>query len=326
MYRLPSGKKCRNVQRFFFLASFFASSPTSFVFSFMLPFAIPYPPEQANGFWGVPTSTIDWCEENYVVSPYIAESLNTVTNAGFIALASFAIYNAHKNKVEFRFVLSAFGFLLVGIGSWWFHMTLRYEYQLLDELPMIYATCIPFWSVFSEFRSTRSSWAVGVGIFTAANILTAVYLHFKDPTIHQAGYALLNVGIIIESIRLTQKHIHDAAEARKMNRTMIFGVSIFLLGYFLWNLDIHLCESARSKRREWGMPYGFVLEGHGWWHLFTGIGVYFYLVYVEYLHCWLAGTNSFYSLDYKFGLPLISLQDPEGLAAHRKALSTKKLE
>lgn len=25
------------------------------------------------GYWGPPTSTLDWCEENYVVSNYIAE-------------------------------------------------------------------------------------------------------------------------------------------------------------------------------------------------------------------------------------------------------------
>ena len=25
------------------------------------------------GFWGKPTSTLDWCEENYIQSPYIAE-------------------------------------------------------------------------------------------------------------------------------------------------------------------------------------------------------------------------------------------------------------
>lgn len=27
----------------------------------------------AQGFWGEPTSTLDWCEENYEVSYYIAE-------------------------------------------------------------------------------------------------------------------------------------------------------------------------------------------------------------------------------------------------------------
>lgn len=290
----------------------------------MLPFAIPYPPEQSNGFWGVPTSTIDWCEENYVVSPYIAELLNTVTNSGFIVLAALTIYKAWRNKLDHRFIYLAFGFLLVGVGSWWFHMTLRYEYQLLDELPMIYATCIPFWSVFSEFKPPRDSRLIGVGIFFAANLLTAIYLHFKNPTIHQAGYAVLNAGIIFQSAILARKHVRDPAELRKMNRTMLIGVSTFLLGYFLWNLDIHLCELARSKRREWGMPYGFVLEGHGWWHLLTGTGVYFYLVYEEYLHCWLTGINQFYRFEQQWGLPLLTLTDPLGLEAHRAALTHKK--
>ena len=30
--------------------------------------------------------------------------------------------------------------LLVGIGSWLFHMTLLYEMQLLDEVPMVFGS------------------------------------------------------------------------------------------------------------------------------------------------------------------------------------------
>ena len=29
--------------------------------------------DRAFGFWGEPTSTLDWCEENYVVTKYVAE-------------------------------------------------------------------------------------------------------------------------------------------------------------------------------------------------------------------------------------------------------------
>lgn len=290
----------------------------------MLPFAIPYPPEQVHGYWGIPTSTIDWCEENYVVSSYIAEALNTVTNSCFIALAAFTIYHTHKNQLGLRFILSAFGFLLVGIGLWWFHMTLRYEYQLLDELPMIYATCIPFWSVFSQFKSTKGSILVGMLIFFAANLLTAIYLHFKNPTIHQAAYALLNASIIIQSSILAHRHVHDKHATKQLDLTMIYGVSTFLLGYFLWNVDIHLCQEARATRREWGIPYGFILEGHGWWHIFTGTGVYIILVYEEYLHCWLRGTQQFYSFEWAYGLPLVVLKDKAGLEAFKAAESSKK--
>ncbi|OBA19991.1 alkaline phytoceramidase [Metschnikowia bicuspidata var. bicuspidata NRRL YB-4993] len=291
----------------------------------MLPFAIPYPPEQSNGFWGAPTSTIDWCEENYVVSPYVAEALNTVTNAGFIFFAGFAIVHAWKNKLEMRFLISACGFLLVGVGSWLFHMTLRYEYQLLDELPMIYATCIPFWSVFSELRDGKGSLYVGVSTFVAANLLTWIYLKFKDPTIHQAAYGLMNAAIVFRSYRLTRDHVPNRDSAAILNRTMFTGVLIFGLGYILWNMDIHLCEYARAARREVGMPYGFLLEGHGWWHLLTGTGVYFYLVYEEYLRCWLTGTQRFYLLERKCFLPVVVLKNPTGLNAFKSARYKKEI-
>lgn len=283
----------------------------------MLPFAIPYPPEQKDGYWGVPTSTIDWCEENYVVSTFVAEALNTVTNSIFMALAVFAIFHAYHNKLEPRFLFTAFGFLLVGIGSWLFHMTLRYQYQLLDELPMIYATCIPFWSVFSEFKTRQQSVMIAIGIFSAANLLTLIYLYFKDPTIHQVSYALLNAGIIFQSHFLTRKHVHDAAARAQLYKTMLLGVVIFLLGYLLWNLDIHFCSYVRGKRREWGMPYGFVLEGHGWWHIFTGTGVYFYLVYLQYLRCFLQKTEQFFAFKFVWGLPIVYCIDKPGLERFR---------
>ncbi|KAI5965964.1 YDC1 [Candida pseudojiufengensis] len=289
----------------------------------MLPFAWPYPPEQKNGFWGIPTSTIDWCEENYVVSTYIAEALNTVTNSVFITLALFAILQAYKNHLEPRFIFTAFGFFLVGAGSWMFHMTLQYKYQLLDELPMIYATCIPFWSVFSERKSKNESILIGIGIFTAANTLTAIYLYFRDPTIHQVAYAILNGFIIVKSIYLTKENVYDKKAVTQLNYCAVFGVGIFLFGYFLWNLDIHFCDQVRITRRQWGIPYGFILEGHGWWHIFTGTGVYFSLIYEEYLRCFMTGTEKFYKFNWQYGLPVVTCINPQGLERYRSVQKLK---
>ena len=36
------------------------------------------------GFWGSPSSTINWCETNYEMTYYVAEFWNTVTNLGMI--------------------------------------------------------------------------------------------------------------------------------------------------------------------------------------------------------------------------------------------------
>ncbi|CAK9439874.1 uncharacterized protein LODBEIA_P39740 [Lodderomyces beijingensis] len=290
----------------------------------MLPFAWPYAEEQAVGYWGKPSSTIDWCELNYAVTPYIAEAVNTVTNGAFMSLAVFAIFSAYSNKLELRFIVTAMGFLLVGIGSWLFHMTLRYEYQLLDELPMLYATIVPFWSVYSSFQSRTTSTIIAISIFTATTALSYVYLYvYTNPTLHQAAYAVLNFSIIYKSLVLSWQHVHDKKVRSQMDGVAIFGVGIFLFGYFLWNLDIHFCDEVRSIRQDWGIPYGFILEGHGWWHIFTGTGVYFSLIYEEYLRCFIRGTDKFYTLKYYFGfLPVVHCKDPWGLERY---LAVQKL-
>lgn len=267
----------------------------------MLPLAIPYPEGAQEGYWGPVTSTIDWCEENYVVFSFVAEAMNTVTNLGFVLLAGYALRNAIRYNLEWRFKIAGCGFILVGIGSWLFHMTLWYEFQLLDELPMIYATCIPLWSIFSHNRSSRSSTLIALSIAASALFLTAIYLWQKDPTLHQAAFGLLNVFIIVTSIVQTNREVHDVVAKRNLRYTLALGVGQFLFGWLLWNTDVHFCHFYRSIRRTLGMPYGFLLEMHAAWHILTCFGVYSYMQYLEYLHMFIVGKQHNFRYIWKFG-------------------------
>lgn len=260
-----------------------------------------YPQPLDEGFWGKATSTIDWCEENYVVSYYVAEAVNTFTNAAFIGLAIYGLRNCIQNQMEQRFTLACCGFMLVGIGSWLFHMTLKYHFQLLDELPMIYATCIPLWSTFTWGRSKQAEQAVAGGIFLGAALLTGIYLRYKDPTIHQAAYGALNVVIILKSVMQAHKYVKPKSKKAMsaLNWTLALGLFEFLFGWFLWNLDIHFCPTWIVWRRTLGMPLGFLLEGHGYWHLLTGMGVYSYLQYLESLRVFQLKTNDDYYFEWK---------------------------
>lgn len=271
---------------------------------------IPYRAPSDTGFWGIPTSTIDWCEENYVVTHYIAEAVNTATNAAFILLAHYAWRNARKFKLEQRFVYSCYGFMLVGIGSWLFHMTLQYRFQLLDELPMIYATCIPLWSTFTWDTSKKFERSAAIAVVSGASFLTAVYLRYKNPTIHQAAYGAMNVIIILKSTQQARRYVTDRRALANLNRTLYLGASEFLFGWFLWNLDIHLCDMWRSWRRAVGIPLGFLLEGHGWWHLFTGLAVYSYLVYLQYLRAFLLKKADEFEYVWKFGIIPVMQPNP----------------
>jgi dihydroceramidase len=44
-----------------------------------------------------------------------------------------------------------------------------------------------------------------------------------------------------------------------------YGLSVFLGGFLIWNLDNAYCSKLRSWRHEIGLPWGILLEGHGWW-------------------------------------------------------------
>ncbi|XP_023225096.1 alkaline ceramidase 3-like [Centruroides sculpturatus] len=99
-------------------------------------------PTSANGFWGKPTATLDWCERNYEVTFYIAEFWNTLSNLAMLLPAIWGGWQAWKDGLELRFLLSHFFLLVVGCGSWWFHMTLQYGMQLFDELPMVWGSLI----------------------------------------------------------------------------------------------------------------------------------------------------------------------------------------
>lgn len=47
-------------------------------------------------------------------------------------------------EINFTYFVNFLFFFLsvVGLGSWAFHMTLLYEMQLFDELPMVWGTCV----------------------------------------------------------------------------------------------------------------------------------------------------------------------------------------
>ena len=271
-------------------------------------FRWPYPPAPSQGHWGNVTSLIDWCEENYVVSPYIAEWSNTLTNAIFVLVAVYYTYCSLRNSMEYRFVLIGLGFALVGVGSWWFHMTLQYKYQLLDELPMVYATATPAWSLLCEFdwktKSKRDKSRISrtrevvMGILVAgfATLLTWIYLVFRYPLIFQASYGFLNFVVVgISGTFAYQLTSRSPRVKKNLYMTMAIGVVLFVLGFVLWELDNTLCNVWIHIRRHYlGLPWGLFFEFHAWWHLLTGAGVYYYIVFLAYLRLLNLGVENQY--------------------------------
>ena len=166
--------------------------------------------------------------------------------------------------------------------------------QLVDELSMIYTTCLMCYATFSYGRSILYSTVLAISLVALALFITLYYHYLQDPTFHQNAYALLTAIVLFRSVWVMEVNIRPrfrskaretgnprpnegtkAAQEREDLRdkeilqqmwTMIaWGLSIFLGGFAVWTVDNVYCPSLRSWRRQIGMPWGFLLEGHGWW-------------------------------------------------------------
>ena len=97
----------------------------------------PLAKENANGYWGKITSSVDWCEINYQVSSYICEFFNSFSSIAMV-LVGILGYLLQKDLLETRFVVAMSMISLVGMGSFAFHATLKQPMQMLDEVPMLW--------------------------------------------------------------------------------------------------------------------------------------------------------------------------------------------
>ncbi|KAF1826244.1 alkaline phytoceramidase [Dissoconium aciculare CBS 342.82] len=282
------------------------TTPAPFKSSFPWLPAIPYPPPREDGYWAPITSTLDWCEENYYATHYSAEIVNTLTNLLVVYLSCKGMYNCYKYGHELIFLVTFAGFLVVGSGSFAFHATLKYPMQLVDELSMIYTTCLMLWATFEHGRSRLFGVLWGLFVASLAISITLYYHYLQDPTFHQNAYALLTAIVLIRAMVMQELYLRPYFQPRREKRDkeilirmwvlVAWGLTVFLGGFAIWNLDNIYCSKLRRWRYDIGLPWGLVLEGHGWWHIGTGLGAYSYIVWGIWLRHCLNGKQDEYEL------------------------------
>ena len=165
--------------------------------------------------------------------------------------------------------------------------------QLLDELSMIYTSCIMFYATFSHRRSAQVSILIGLLAFSIAASITAYYHYIQNPVFHQNAFALITAVVFFRSLyimettlrpSLRKQHpqkeidivisedsesfvadIRDLKILRTMWTMAAVGLGSLGVGFTIWNLDNAFCPLLRRWRQDVGLPWGILLEGHGWW-------------------------------------------------------------
>lgn len=89
------------------------------------------------GYWGEPDSLHQFCEPHYQTSYYFAEFYNSLSSLIYPLVAAYALCSCRAMRADVVIASSWAWVALIGLGSFAFHGTMRYAFQLCDELPMI---------------------------------------------------------------------------------------------------------------------------------------------------------------------------------------------
>lgn len=164
--------------------------------------------------------------------------------------------------------------LVLGIGSFSFHATLRQTCEFADELSMLGLT----WSMLQATLTARQPPA-RAHLVSAA--LAVIYVAFSAFYVWSARiiYQVIAFAVALGLVTLRSQYLFHRlqprfppAKSRDWNARTWQAIAICLAGYVLWNIDLEHCAELRRLRQRVGLPWAWLFELHGWWHVLTAVG------------------------------------------------------
>ncbi len=214
------------------------------------------------GLWGPVTSTMNWCEGNYVLVWWIAEFWNALTSL-FIALLGVLGWRLHRHH-DLGMRLAFIALAIIGFGSFAFHGTLRFETQMMDEIPMIWAALCMFYNLATglmpkhHHRKLASALIIWGLATTAAMIATRHTIEFQ---VFVTNFLIAEGLGFAAAVPLYRRFLSP-----QVRRWFWIGVGLHAFGGLCWITEQALCAIIL----EWPLNP----QLHAIWHVFTGAGMY----------------------------------------------------
>ena len=252
------------------------------------------------GYWGTPTSSVDWCEQNYAHTEYVCELFNTLSSLAMVVVGLWGVY-WHRRVLELRFMLVFGSVALVGLGSMAFHGSLLFEMQMLDELPMLYTSALLVY-VLLENRPRRR-----FGIWLPAALLVYALSATYGAAFMRGNAQFWSFQVSFATLEFYAMYrvflIHRASTDRTQRRLFRVGISLYLLAIGLWFIDIRYCAGIVNAAAAFGLHNP---ELHAWWHVLVSAGLYALVLVIAYDRCRILGRVPDWTLS--VGVPHLKLR------------------
>lgn len=229
----------------------------------------------SDSYWGAATATLDWCEENYVITRYIAEFYNSISNAGMLALGAYGAYRSWKLGLDWRYVVGFLSIAVVGMGSFSYHATLLSQAQLFDELPMLWASGTYAYITspvkWRRDEATRFKLAATVTALIAGS--SVFYVWNRNPLFFESCFGVFVSIVTFRCIQMSRAKA-DFPGAKNARRLLKIGSLGFFFGFGLWVFENTFCDVLRDARAFVGPTFAPLLQFHLWWHVGSTVGGY----------------------------------------------------
>ena len=127
----------------------------------MLPLSATLPDPSA-GYWGPPTSTIDFCEPNHAVSHHVAEWWNTLSSIPIFLVGVSGVWLCRAQQLGPEQTLCYTMLGVMGLGTIAFHTTLMRTGQVMDEIPMLWGTLAVIYCGYQHRGDRRRRRGIGL--------------------------------------------------------------------------------------------------------------------------------------------------------------------
>uniref|UniRef100_A0A8C1NS56 Alkaline ceramidase n=2 Tax=Cyprinus carpio TaxID=7962 RepID=A0A8C1NS56_CYPCA len=255
------------------------------------------------GVFAYESSEVDWCEDNYKHSENVVEYFNTMSSFIFFVISPIMLYLLHPYAKERNLAVHLVWIMMVFVGlfSLYFHMTLSFMGQMLDELSILWVLAIGYslWFPrrhFPSFIKDRRMFSHMVLIITVISTLSS----FIKPTAN--AYALNCFAIHILYCLFVE--LRSCTDERVL-RLAWASIGLWVLAISCWISDRFGCSFWQK------LDFCYL---HGIWHILIVVATAYGSTLIAYLDASLEIPHSLPDLQYwprnkwSVGLPYIVLK------------------
>ena len=256
-----------------------------------------------DGYWEPHSSSIDFCETNYLHTNLIVEVHNVWSSIlGLSLFGIVGIIYGNPTK-ETRTFIYYFILFIIGIGSACLHGTLHWYYQSSDELPMLWLVLCGVYAVIEVDSPAGQPKYPNLALYLigVSCLNTAIYYRFQhlfivffinfNMIVYAMVYKHLQIAWRIYKRVKEEERLKEEEATTKGNssnnwrtrndkialRFYIWHAIVYtLIASPLWVLDQFHCEYLLPiyNNKLPGVLQGCTL--HVLWHVFAGLGAYYF--------------------------------------------------